>query len=125
MSVANIYPKILATVIDRRCSLTFRLGSPRGRHRWRARGRLVRRSFSGGGWLRLISVLFDQAPHRVRRLGALADPVLDPFELQGAVVAGFLGIVGANDLDKFSIARAAAVRHHDLVIGPVEGAFSA
>ena len=42
-----------------------------------------------------------------------------------AVVIRLLRIVGPDDLDEFSVARAAAVGHHDFVIGAILRAFSA
>ena len=80
---------------------------------------------AGFRWRSCFLVLLDQTAHRIGRLRAFADPIFDPIELQRAVVPGLLRIVGADDLDKFSVARAAAVGHDDLVIRAIHRAFSA
>src|ERR1700731_974698 len=73
----------------------------------------------------LLLILLDQTAHGIGRLRAFRNPMIDPVQLQGAVVVGLLRIVGPDDLDEFSIARAAAVRHHHLVIRTVLRSFSA
>ena len=74
---------------------------------------------------RLFPVLLDQTANRIRRLGAFGNPMIDPIELQRAVVPGLLRIVGPDDLDEFSVARAAAIGHHHFVVRAIERAFSA
>ncbi len=51
--------------------------------------------------------------------------MIDPIELQSAVVILLLGIVGADDFDELPIARTATVCHHHFVIGTVRGPFPA
>ena len=70
-------------------------------------------------WLRarrLLLVFLDQAANSVGWLRATRDPIFSTIELQRAVVTGFLRIVRADDLDKFSVARAAFVCDDDLEI---------
>jgi len=74
---------------------------------------------------RLLPILLDEAAHRIRRLCPLGNPMIDPIQLQGAVRIGLLRIVSPDNLDKFSIARAAAVRHDHLVVRAIPRAFSA
>src|SRR5439155_635242 len=70
-------------------------------------------------------IFLDQATHGLGRLRAFADPVFRPIQFQRAVVTGFFRIVCADDLDEFSVAWAAAVGHHDFVIGAILRSFSA
>ena len=51
--------------------------------------------------------------------------MLDPIELERAIVPGLLRIVGPENLDKFSVARAAAIGHDHFVVRAIERAFSA
>src|SRR6266566_2487354 len=109
-------------------SCRFCYGSRRCRRRccFRGRGwcRQLRLSFRGSAG-RLFFIFFNQTADRVGRLRAFADPVFGPIQFQRAVVSGFLRIVRADDLDKFSIARAAAVGHHHFVIGAILRSFPA
>ena len=84
--------------------------------------RSYRFSFLCGG-LRVF-VFLDQATHGVGRLSAFADPMLDPVELERAIIARLLGIVSANDLDKFSVAWTALVCDYHFKIRAVQRAFS-
>src|SRR5262249_35857412 len=70
-------------------------------------------------------VLLNQAAHGIRWLGALADPILGPFNIERTVLTGLGWIVRANDLDEFPVARAATVGYYHSVVGPVFSAFSA
>ena len=76
------------------------------------------------GSRRFLSFL-DQAANRIGRLRAFADPIFDSFNIQRAIVTGFFRIVRADDLDKFSVARTAPVRHYHFVVGPILRSFSA
>src|ERR1051325_1157741 len=64
----------------------------------------------------------DEAGHRVRRLRALANPILGPFVVQGEIVPFLQRLVGADFLDELAVARAAIIRHdnseHGTVLGP-------
>ena len=51
--------------------------------------------------------------------------MIDPIQLQRAVMLGLLRIVRPDDLDKFAIARAAAIGHDHLVVRAIPRAFSA
>jgi len=98
----------------------------RRRHCFRGRRcyRRFRRSFRGGaGDLFFISL--NQAAHGVGRLRALTDPIFGAIEFQRAVVTGLFRIVGANYLNEFSVARAAAIGHHHFVIRAILRSFSA
>lgn len=84
-------------------------------------------------WLRLrrrlgcccpFFVFLYQAAHGVRRLGALADPVFRPFNIQRTIMTRYLRVVRADDLDKFAVAWAAAVGHYHFVIRAIFCAFS-
>ena len=94
--------------------------------RFRGRGwcRRLGRSFRGSAG-HLFFIFRNQTADGVGRLRAFADPVFGPIQFQRAVVIGFLRIVGADDLDKFSVARAAAVGDHHFVIGAILRSFSA
>jgi hypothetical protein len=70
-------------------------------------------------------VFLDQATHCVRRLRTLANPVLNPFNVQRAIMAWHFWIVRADDLDKFSVAWTPAVGHYDFVIRAIFCPFSA
>jgi len=58
-------------------------------------------------------------------LRALADPVLGALNTKRTVLTSLLWIVRTDDLDKFPVARAAAVGDNNSVVGPVLRAFSA
>src|SRR5712692_6113169 len=73
---------------------------------------------------RLFFVFLNQTAHRVGWLGAPRDPIFGAIKLKRAVMTGLLRIVRPDDLDEFSIARAAAVGHDHLVIRAVQRAFS-
>ena len=51
--------------------------------------------------------------------------MLSAIDLDRAIIAFQFRIVGADDLNEFAIARAAAVRDDDLVIGTIGGPFPA
>jgi hypothetical protein len=51
--------------------------------------------------------------------------MIDPIQLQGAVMIGLFRIVRPDNLDEFAIARAAAVGHDHLVVRAIPRAFSA
>jgi hypothetical protein len=57
-------------------------------------------------------------------LGAFADPIFGPIELQGAVMAGLFRIIGTDDLDKLAVAWASFICHHDFIIGAIQRPFS-
>jgi len=80
------------------------------------------RSRPGGGGL---LVFLNQAAHGIRWLGAFADPILGPINIERTVPTGLVWIVRANDLDEFPVARAATVGYYHSVVGPVFTAFSA
>src|SRR6266536_792060 len=84
-----------------------------------------RRCLFRGSAGHLCFILLHQTANRVGRLRAFADPVFGPIQFQRAVVAGLLGVVRADDLDKLSIAWAAAVGHHHFVIGAILRSFPA
>src|SRR5439155_16333684 len=104
-----------------------------GLNRRRRRQRLLlnrfrRPAFRSGqslGGRSLLLGFLDQATHRVGRLGSFADPVLDPFNVQRAIMTWDFRIVRADDLDKFPLAWAAAVGHYHFVIRAIFRAFSA
>jgi hypothetical protein len=58
-------------------------------------------------------------------LGAFADPVLGTLNTKRTVLTSLLWIVRTDNLDKLSVARAAAVGDNDPVVRPVFRAFSA
>ena len=70
-------------------------------------------------------LFLNQAANGVGRSRALADPVLGALNTERTVLTSQLWIVGANDLDKFPVAWAAAVGDYDPVVRPVFAAFSA
>jgi hypothetical protein len=74
---------------------------------------------------RHLLIFFDQAPDRIRWLGAAREPMFDPIQFQGAVVTWLFWIIGPDKLEKFSVARTAAVSHHYFIIRAIERAFSA
>src|SRR5262245_40102910 len=80
------------------------------------------RSRPGGGGL---LVFLNQAAHGIRWLGALADPILGPINIERTVLTGLVWLVGANDLDEFTVASDAIVSYYLSVVGPVFTAFSA
>jgi len=51
-------------------------------------------------------------------------PIVDALKVYPKVFPRQARIVVADSLDKFSIARATLIRHHNTVIGPVFGSFS-
>jgi len=69
-------------------------------------------------------VFLDQTANRVGGLGAFTDPIFGAIELDRAVVSGLLRVVRPNDLDKLSVARAAAIGHYHFVIRAIFRAFS-
>jgi hypothetical protein len=70
-------------------------------------------------------VLFQKAADRVGRLGAARHPMLGPIQLERAVITRLLRIVGSDDFDEFSVARAAAIGNDDFVIRTILRPFSA
>jgi len=70
-------------------------------------------------------LLLNQAAHSVRWLRALADPVLGAVNTKRTVLTSLLWILRTDDLDKFPVARAAAVGDNDSVVRPVFRAFPA
>jgi hypothetical protein len=72
-----------------------------------------------------LSILLNETPHRIGRLGAFAQPVFGALSFDRAVVAGLFWIVGADDFNELSIAWTATIRDHDLVIRAIFRAFSA
>ena len=67
----------------------------------------------------------DQRANGIGRLGALADPVLGTLDVERTVLTGSLGIVRADDLDKFPVTRTPTVGDNNAVVRPVFRAFSA
>ena len=51
--------------------------------------------------------------------------MLDAIKLERAVVPLFFRIVGADELEKFSVARTAFIGHDHFIIWAIEGALSA
>ena len=72
----------------------------------------------------LLFIFLDQATHRVRRLRTLANPILNTFNVQSAIMAWYFRIVRADDLDKFSVAWTPAVGHYYFVIRAIFCPFS-
>src|SRR5262249_41384786 len=66
-----------------------------------------------------IFVFLDQTANCVRRLRTFTDPVFDAVELEPAVEPWLFRIVGADDLNKFPVPRAAFVRDDDFKIRAV------
>ena len=66
----------------------------------------------------------NQAANGVGRLGAARDPMLSAIDLDRAIIAFQFRIVGADDLDEFSVARAAFIDHDDFVIRAIQRALS-
>jgi hypothetical protein len=58
-------------------------------------------------------------------LRALADPVLGALNTKRTVLTSLLWIVRTDDLEKFPVARAAAIGDNDSVVRPIFRAFSA
>ena len=100
----------------------------RRRRFFRARGcrcyGRFRRSFRGRAG-DLLFIFLNQAANGVGRLCAFIDPIFGAIEFQCAVVTRLFRIVSADYLDEFSIARAAAIGHHHLVIRAILRSFSA
>ena len=71
-----------------------------------------------------LPVFLNQTANRVRWLRAAREPMFHAIEFQRAVVSGLLRIVRADDLDELAVARIATVGHYNLVIRPVQRAFS-
>ena len=73
---------------------------------------------SGGGF----GGSLDKAGHGFTRLGAFAQPILGARQVKGEIVPLLLGLIRAEFLDAFAVARTAAVRHDDAkgrgVLGP-------
>ena len=68
-----------------------------------------------GRFHRTLAGLLDEGVHRVRRLGADAEPVINPVEVQGEIVVLEQGIVRADLLDNPAITRRTTVCHHNSV----------
>src|SRR5207247_10439314 len=73
----------------------------------------------------LFFVFLDQTANRVGGLGAFTDPIFGAIELDRAVMTGLFWIVRADDLDKLSVARAAAIGNDHFVLGAIQRSFSA
>ncbi len=104
-------------------------GRLRRRRRWRCfrrrrSNRRLRRSFRRGAG-DLLFIFLNQTADGVGRLRAFTNPIFGAIEFQRAVVARLFWIVGANYLNEFSVARAAAIGHHDFVIRAILRSFSA
>src|SRR6185312_11611510 len=111
------------------------LGSRRRRRRGRARRRgfallrlfTRRRAFRrlADFRLRAQTRFAEEARDALARQGADAEPMLDPLgpELHPlGIVLLQHRVIGAELLDEAPVARASAVRHHDLIEGPLFGA---
>jgi hypothetical protein len=73
----------------------------------------------------LFFIFLNQAANGVGRLGAAREPVLDPVQLERAVVPLLFRVVSADELKKFSIARTAFIGHDHFIIRAVERPLSA
>ena len=73
----------------------------------------------------MLPIFLNQAAHRITRLRAAREPMLDAIKLERAIVPRLLGIVRANEFKKFSVARTAAVSHDNFVVRAIKCAFSA
>ena len=74
---------------------------------------------------RLLLIFLNQTADGVGRPGTSRKPVLDPVQLERAVVPLLFRIVSADQLEKFSVAWTAFIGHDDLIIWAIESALSA
>ena len=77
----------------------------------------------GGGVSDLASLL-DDAGHRFRRFGALADPAIGLLEIESVVHAALQGIIGSDLFDIAAVPAFAAIDRYNLVVGTILGAFA-
>ena len=80
---------------------------------------------SRSGFAELLASVADDAPHCIRGLSALRDPVLCAREIEIGVIGLFLRIIVPDDLDELPVAGAAAVCDDNLVVRALGGAFPA
>src|SRR6266567_1690893 len=73
----------------------------------------------------LLLIFLNQTAHCVGRPGTSRKPVLDPVQLERAVVPLLFRIVSADHLEKFSVTWTAFIGHDDLIIWAIESALSA
>ena len=74
---------------------------------------------------RLLFIFLNQTADGVGWLGTAREPVLDPVQLERAVVPLLFRIVSADQLEKFPIAWTAFIGHDHLIIWAIESALSA
>src|SRR6059058_966141 len=74
---------------------------------------------------RLLLIFLNQTADCVGRPGTSRKPVLDPVQLERAVVPLLFRFVSADHLEKFSVAWTAFIGHDDLIIWAIESALSA